>query len=666
MSNVPISSLPIAVALDGSEYTDLVQAGTTKRARISLINSINPANIPAGGLTGQALIKSSDVDYATKWSTTPGVGTVSEIDTGAGLTGGPITLTGTISLSPIVSGLVLANTTGVVAAPTPTLPSAILDTIGSTQGDILYRNASGWVVLPPGSAGQILTTGGALANPAWSAVGSGSVQSVGLALPSSILTVSGSPVTTTGTLTGTLATQTANTVWAGPTTGAAATPTFRALVGADLPNPSASTLGGIQSTVGASHQWISSISTSGVPGLTQPAFTDISGTVAAAQLPNPSASTLGGIKSLAAVTSKWINQISTSGVPSATQPNFTDLAGSASLAQLPSIGNNAILSNISGGSSAPLANSLSAVIDSAIGNTQGDILYRNSAVWTVLAPGTNGQVLSSGGAAASPSWTTVSGTGTVTSVATNNGLTGGPITASGTIGLATIATGNVLAYTGGGTGVPVATTPSVVLDVIGSTEGNILYRGASTWSVLAPGTAGQHLSTGGAGSTPSWATSVTPSGTPTVGQNAYWTGATVIQGLTPASVQTGSLSPTGTASTTGVMMGLGLTGATITPAATGRVHFTIGGSLSNTTTSAVTVGLRFGTGTAPSNAGAPTGTQIGAVFKGNPEAASAFVPFTAVGIVTGLTLGTAVWFDADVLVGSGTGTIIVACSAFEF
>jgi hypothetical protein len=666
LSNIPISSLPIAVALDGSEYTDLVQAGTTKRARISLINSINPANIPAGGLTGQALIKSSDVDYATKWSTTPGVGTVSEIDTGAGLTGGPITLTGTISLSPIVSGLVLANTTGVVAAPTPTLPSAILDTIGSTQGDLLYRNASGWVVLQPGSSGQILTTGGAAANPAWSAVGSGSVQSVALALPSSILTVSGSPVTTTGTLTGTLATQTANTVWAGPTTGAAAPPTFRALVGADLPNPSASTLGGIQSTVGASHQWISSISTSGVPGLTQPAFTDISGTVAAAQLPNPSASTLGGIESLAAVTSKWINQISTSGVPSATQPNFTDLAGSASLAQLPSIGNNAILSNISGGSSAPLANSLSAVIDSAIGNTQGDILYRNSTVWTVLAPGTNGQVLSSGGAAANPSWTTVSGTGTVTSVATNNGLTGGPITASGTIGLATIATGNVLAYTGGGTGVPVATTPSVVLDVIGSTEGNILYRGASTWSVLAPGTAGQHLSTGGAGSTPSWATSVTPSGTPTVGQNAYWTGATVIQGLTPASVQTGSLSPTGTASTTGVMMGLGLTGATITPAATGRVHFAIGGTLNNTTTSAVTVSLRFGTGTAPSNAGAPAGTQIGAVFKGNPEAASAAMPFTMIGLATGLALGTAVWFDADVFVGSGTGTITVACNAYEF
>jgi len=65
-------------------------------------------------------------------------------------------------------------------------------------------------------------------------VGSGSVTSVGLALPS-IFSISGSPVTTSGTLTGTLTTETANTVFSGPTSGGAATPTFRALVTADLP-----------------------------------------------------------------------------------------------------------------------------------------------------------------------------------------------------------------------------------------------------------------------------------------------------------------------------------------------------------------------------------------------------------------------------------------------
>ena len=63
--------------------------------------------------------------------------------------------------------------------------------------------------------------------------GSGTVTSVGLTLPS-IITVSGSPVTTSGTLAGTLASQTANTVFSAPD-GSSGTPTFRALAAADLP-----------------------------------------------------------------------------------------------------------------------------------------------------------------------------------------------------------------------------------------------------------------------------------------------------------------------------------------------------------------------------------------------------------------------------------------------
>jgi len=59
------------------------------------------------------------------------------------------------------------------------------------------------------------------------------VTSVALSLPS-FITVSGSPVTTTGTLTGTLASQTANTVFIAPD-GSAGAPTFRSLVAADIP-----------------------------------------------------------------------------------------------------------------------------------------------------------------------------------------------------------------------------------------------------------------------------------------------------------------------------------------------------------------------------------------------------------------------------------------------
>lgn len=62
----------------------------------------------------------------------------------------------------------------------------------------------------------------------------GTVTSVGLSLPS-LITVTGSPITSSGTLTGTLATQTANKVFSGPATGSPASPTFRSLVTADFP-----------------------------------------------------------------------------------------------------------------------------------------------------------------------------------------------------------------------------------------------------------------------------------------------------------------------------------------------------------------------------------------------------------------------------------------------
>jgi hypothetical protein len=65
------------------------------------------------------------------------------------------------------------------------------------------------------------------------------VTSVGLALPN-IFSVSGSPVTTTGSLTAALVNQDANVVLAGPVSGGAAVPSFRALVAGDIPSLAAS------------------------------------------------------------------------------------------------------------------------------------------------------------------------------------------------------------------------------------------------------------------------------------------------------------------------------------------------------------------------------------------------------------------------------------------
>lgn len=64
--------------------------------------------------------------------------------------------------------------------------------------------------------------------------GGGSVTSVALTMPTEF-SVSGSPISSSGTLAVTKANQNANKVYAGPASGGAAAPTFRSMVSADLP-----------------------------------------------------------------------------------------------------------------------------------------------------------------------------------------------------------------------------------------------------------------------------------------------------------------------------------------------------------------------------------------------------------------------------------------------
>lgn len=59
------------------------------------------------------------------------------------------------------------------AAASVAIPAAniqtLLDGIANVQGDVLYRGASAWAALAPGTSGQFLKTLGASANPVWAA-----------------------------------------------------------------------------------------------------------------------------------------------------------------------------------------------------------------------------------------------------------------------------------------------------------------------------------------------------------------------------------------------------------------------------------------------------------------------------------------------------------------
>jgi hypothetical protein len=98
---------------------------------------------------------------------------------------------------------------------------------------VFTSSLNGLAPLSGGGTTNFLRADGTWAAPTGSG---GTVTSVAFSDASTtpIYAITGSPVTTSGTLTQTLTTQSANTVFAGPTTGSAAQPAFRALVSADV------------------------------------------------------------------------------------------------------------------------------------------------------------------------------------------------------------------------------------------------------------------------------------------------------------------------------------------------------------------------------------------------------------------------------------------------
>lgn len=108
----------------------------------------------------------------------------------------------------------------------------------TTPADLIVGGTAGAATrLAKGADSQVLTVDPTTHLLVWAtpaAPGTGTVTSVALTVPTGF-GVTGSPVTSSGTLAVTENTQAANIVKAGPSSGAAATPTYRGLVAADMP-----------------------------------------------------------------------------------------------------------------------------------------------------------------------------------------------------------------------------------------------------------------------------------------------------------------------------------------------------------------------------------------------------------------------------------------------
>ncbi len=112
------------------------------------------------------------------------------------------------------------------------------------------------------------------------------------------------------------------------------------------------------------------------------------------------------------------------------------------------------------------------------------------------------------------------------------------------------------------------------------------------------------------------------------------------------------------------MMGLGST-CKITPVFSGRLHLGIHAQFANAATSQGTMSPRWGTGAAPANAAALTGTVVETSIVGISGGIGSNI--RTEGIVTGLTPGTQYWFDAGLAASTGTGSISsISCSGAEF
>lgn len=141
------------------------------------------------------------------------------------------------------------------------------------------------------------------------------------------------------------------------------------------------------------------------------------------------------------------------------------------------------------------------------------------------------------------------------------------------------------------------------------------------------------------------------SGKVNVSGGYYLGGNNVTLGQQPYSNVYPGTVPTAVASTSFLMFGLGIL---FTPSSTGRVLIVFRGTQTQSVTTAAThLRIYYGTGTAPANGAAVTGTSANADLQITNATTSQQLPATLVALIGGLTIGTQYWFDVAGSASSG-------------
>lgn len=199
MPDATIAELPSAGSVAGTDLVPVFRDGQTFAATVSEIQVANT--------TPTYVVMGSDGSLPNERVLTAGTG-ITVVDNGSGSTA-----VIEIGTNPVVPG------SGRIKLPSGTTAQRAAGTFGDFRANS-DLDALEWFD----------------GNGAWTTLASGVVyvSSVGLSLPAE-LTVSGSPITTSGTLSATWASAAQNAVFAGPS-GGSGTPSFRALVASDIPS----------------------------------------------------------------------------------------------------------------------------------------------------------------------------------------------------------------------------------------------------------------------------------------------------------------------------------------------------------------------------------------------------------------------------------------------
>lgn len=237
----------------------VVQPGSVAAPSSTIIRGASNSGTGAGASVYLYSGSSADGDGGTLYLiSSPGVGTdrsggILQLQSGAATgigTGGSVNLTAGAGVSgaggdiTITAGSSSAGNTGNISLRTQASGATPGYFRVSTNGveRLKITGAGEWQLAGSGgTSGNILTSNGPGVPPTWQSSVAGTVFSVALSAPVEF-TVSGSPVTTTGTLTLTKASQAANTFWAAPD-GVSGVPSFRTIAVNDVPTLNQNTTG---------------------------------------------------------------------------------------------------------------------------------------------------------------------------------------------------------------------------------------------------------------------------------------------------------------------------------------------------------------------------------------------------------------------------------------